>query len=407
MIEGYDLKELNLRRKGEVLAEIPDSFYAKKYLPLCDNVFTAIRLQENWKVYQKRYEDVEEMIAKNLKIEFDEMMEATKAARDGKIKRLKETIVRWGYPPTLPIRTDMADMSTKMIYGSSTDISFACISDMDRDLIFIFNLHVEESVPEGYFFVLKGEDPEIFERRHMKLGIRLCDLGKKIKSNLEVARRMREILIDIRNERTPEWANSTYHIAIYFTASGSNLSMEFSNWNALGDIWDGVNAMQYGLPDCMFNYEPLPPILEIMFGLNRQLFTERLVKTLTEHKMYWNYMNIDNLKEYKVKDYETYDYFIRFYSHQLENGIPLPVHSLNSITPIYNKKTGKWETMGITFPEGPRIHYNRDLGLTFEEALNGVLFDITHESKIDKVTRDNIISLGYGLGTTYLRPEEE
>ena len=62
--------------------------------------------------------------------------------------------------------------------------------------------------------------------------------------------------------------------------------------------------------------------------------------------------------------------------------------------------------MGFEYPAGARIYY-RDLGLTFEEMLSGVLFDITHESKIEKVTRENIISLGHGLNTRYLRPEPE
>ena len=46
------------------------------------------------------------------------------------------------------------------------------------------------------------------------------------------------------------------------------------------------------------------------------------------------------------------------------------------------------------------------LGLSFEEATSGVLFDITHKSKIEEATRNNIISLGHGLDTQYLRPEE-
>ena len=48
-MEGYELKELKLRPKGAVLNEIPDSYYAKKFIPLADNTFTALRLAENWK----------------------------------------------------------------------------------------------------------------------------------------------------------------------------------------------------------------------------------------------------------------------------------------------------------------------------------------------------------------------
>ncbi|MHA1649365.1 MAG: hypothetical protein ACTSYB_04145 [Candidatus Helarchaeota archaeon] len=406
-MQGYELKELKLRKKGEVLREIPDSYYAKQFIPLAENTFTALRLAENWKEYEGQYESFEESIAQNVKIRLDESIKTSKAAKEGKITRLKETVCFWGYPPILPIRMDMQNLSTKMIYGPSTDISFACLSDMDRELAFIMNLHVEESIPEDYWFLLRSEDPEIFDRRHMKLGIRLRDIGKKIKDNIEAARRIREILIDIRNEKTPQWSNSTYYVCIFFMVGASNMAMELSNWNALGQIWDGVNsASRYGLADCMFNYEPLPPILQMMFQLERPYWMDRLTKALMNNQLYMNYIEKEILESIKKTNYELYDYFIRFYSYQLEKGIPLPSQSLQAKLPVYNKETGQWERMGFEFPEGPRVYY-KDLGLTFEEALSGVLFDITHKTKIDKVTRDNIISLGHGLHTRYLRPEPE
>lgn len=407
-MQGYELKDLKLRRKGEVLREIPETFYSKKFIPLAENLFTSLRLIDNWKEYAEGYIEFEDAIAKIAKIRLDEAIKVSEAGDTGKIAkvRMKETVVHWGYPPILPIRMDMQHLSTKMIYGPSTDISFACLSDMDRDLVFIFNLHVEESTPTDYWFLLKSEDPEIFERRHMKLGIRLRDIGKKIKDNIEAARRIREILVDIRNEKTPQWAHSTYYICIFFMVGASNVSLEISNWNAIGQIWDGVNATCYGLPDCLYNYEPLPPILNMMFQLNRPLFTERLGKALMNSQWYWNYMQRDTLDMLKALDYEQYDQFIKFYSYKLERGIVLPSQTLRAKVPIYNKETGKWEQMGFEYPDGPRGHY-RDLGLTFEEAINGVLFDITHKSQIEKVTRDNIVSLGHGLETTYLRPEKE
>lgn len=404
-MQGYDLNELKLRNAGDVLKEIPDNYYAKKFIPLSKNTFTALRLIDDWKAYENQYQGFEDMVAQNVKVRLNESIETAKAVTEGKIKRLKETVCFWGYPPVLPIRMDMQNLSTKMIYGPSTDISFACLSDMDRDLVFILNLHVEESTPEDYWILLKSEEPEIFERRHMKLGIRLRDIGKKIKNNVEAAHRIREILIDIRNEKTPQWANSTYHVCIFFMVAASNMAMELSNWNALGEIWDGVNAAsRYGLPDCIFNYEPLPPILNMMFQLERPYWSERLITALTSGHLYMNYIEKEILDNVKARDYELYDYFLRYFSYQLETGIPLPIQSMHVKTPIYNQETGNWDNMAFEFPEGPRIYY-KDLGLSFEEAINGVLFDITHKTKVDQVTRDNIISLGHGLKTKYLRPE--
>ncbi|MHA1263681.1 MAG: hypothetical protein ACTSRS_00445 [Candidatus Helarchaeota archaeon] len=402
-MEGYELQELHLRRPGEVLNDIPDDYYAKKFIPLAKNTFTALRLIDTWKEYENQYEGFEEIVSKNVKIRLDESIKTSKAAAEGKIERLKETVCFWGYPPVLPIRMDMQNLSTKMIYGPSTDISFACLSDMDRDLVFIMNLHVEESTPEEYWFLLKSENPDIFERRHMKLGIRLKDVGKKIKDNIEAARRIREILIDIRNEMTPQWSNSTYYVCIFFMVGASNMAMELSNWNALGEIWDGVNAASYyGLPDCIFNYEPLPPILNMMFQLDRPYWTERLTKALMNNQLYMNYIEKEILESVKKRDYELYDYFIKYFSYQLEMGIPLPSQSMQVKLPQYNKETGTWDRMGFEFPDGPRIHY-KELGLSFEEAISGVLFDITHKTEIEQVTRENIISLGHGMHTKYLR----
>ncbi|MHA1130432.1 MAG: hypothetical protein ACTSQI_04600 [Candidatus Helarchaeota archaeon] len=404
-MEGYELSELKLRSKGEVLREIPDNYYAKQFIPLAENTFTALRLAENWKEYEGQYEGFEETVAQNVRVRLDESIETAKAVADGKIRRLKETVCYWGYPPILPIRMDMQNLSTKMIYGESTDISFACLSDMNRDLVFIMNLHVEESLPEDYWMLLRSQDPEIFDRRHMKIGVRLRDIGKKIKNNVEAAQRIREILIDIRNEMTPQWANSTYYVCIFSMVAASNMAMELSNWNALGEIHDGVNSSErYGLPDCMFTYEPLPPILQMMFKLDRPFWMDRLTKALMSNQLYLNYIEKKIMESIKKTDYEVYDYFIRLFSYQLEKGIVLPSQSMQAKTPVFNKETGQWDSIGFEYPEGPRIFY-QDLGLSFDEALSGVLFDITHKSKIEKVTRDNIISLGHGINTRYLRPE--
>ena len=189
-MQGYEMNELKLRPRGEVLREIPDSYYGKRFLPLAENLFTSIRLMDDWKIYLNRLENLQDTMATGLRDQLDESIKSFDfdAQEQKKITRIKETVVRWGYPPILPIRMDMANLSTKMIYGPSVDISFVSLSDKDRDMVFIYNLHMEESRPTDYWFLIKSEEPELFNRRHMKLGIRLGDVGKKIKDNIEVGR---------------------------------------------------------------------------------------------------------------------------------------------------------------------------------------------------------------------------
>ncbi len=414
-MEPYDVSELKLRKPGEVLAEIPDSYYSKRFIPLCDNLLTALRLADSWKDYvgdRADREAFEESMVNGIKTRMNESFEISKVVEEEKIskERQKQTMCFWGYPPLLPVRMDMQSLSTKMIYGPSVDISFVCISDEDREIFFIFNLHVEESIPqkeEGLWFLLKSKEPEIFNRRHMKLGIRLSDLGKKIKNNIEVARRVREILIDIRNERTPQWSHSAYYVAFYFMVGVANSSLEFNSYNSLGIIWDGCNADErYGMENCIYNYEPLPPILQMMFKLDRPLWLDRLTNALTGGLLYLNHFEQETLESMKKRSYEIYNTYMRFFSWKLKQGIVFPSQSVQVKPPIYNKETGKWEQMGFEYPEGPRIHYE-DLGLSFEDMFRGVLLDITHKSKPEKVTQEDIISIGHGLKTKYLRPEKK
>ena len=351
-LEGYELKELKLRKRGEVLREIPDTFYAKKFIPLAENTFTAMRLMDDWKAYELSFEDVEDQAAKSISVRLDESIKISEAVKNGKITRLKETVCFWGYPPSIPVRMDMQNLSTKMIYGPSVDISFACLSDMDRDLVYIFNLHVEENLPVDYWFLLKSEEPEIFDRRHMKLGIRLRDIGKRIKDNVEAARRIKDILIDVRNEKTPQWAQSAYYICIFFMVGGANMTLELSNWNVLGQVWDGVNAKNYGLSDCIFNYEPLPPILQMMFGLDRPIWIERLTKALMENYLYLNYFEKEILESIKTRHYEVYDYYIGSILTSSKKEFPSRARRFNAKLRFTTKRLGRGNAWVSSIPRG-------------------------------------------------------
>ncbi|NVM30692.1 MAG: hypothetical protein HWN65_17765, partial [Candidatus Helarchaeota archaeon] len=54
------------------MREIPDTFYAKKFIPLAENTFTAMRLMDDWKAYELSFEDVEDQAAKSISVRLDE-----------------------------------------------------------------------------------------------------------------------------------------------------------------------------------------------------------------------------------------------------------------------------------------------------------------------------------------------
>lgn len=407
-IEAYNIKELKLRSISEVMRDLPDNYELKEYLPMAENALLMLRLVENFKEYEKRAGTSSsslggEYASKMLKTRWEETIEVEKAVKDGRIPRgrRKQTVAYWGIPPVIPMLTSLSGMSAKMIYGSSADISFCAINDITGEIEIIFNTHAEDGVAEDYFFVMP--DDEILNRRHMRLGYRLREIPNKIKGIGEASSRVREILMDMRNELRPEWKSSSYHISlVYMTGLGT--AAEISNWNATASIWDGVNAKRiYGMEDLLFAYEPWPPILNMLFALPRGEWAIKLTQMLTDNLLFLNYVEKESLEFMKKHEPEAYEQFLKFYSYKYHKGIELPSQTVNCQIPEYDKEKKKWLKTEFIYPEGPRVYYE-DLNLSFEEVLSGVLFNINHKTEIEKVTRENIISIGHGLKTKYLKP---
>ena len=81
-----------------------------------------------------------------------------------------------------------------------------------------------------------------------------------------------------------------------------------------------------------------------------------------------------------------------------EEGIPNPEMILKR----------KRKPFGFEYPEnlGPRIHY-WDLGLKEKDIFNGFLTNITFDKKYEKFDESNVVSLGHGLETKYLKKDDE
>lgn len=98
LLEPYDASELKLRKPGEVLREIPTSYYSKRYIPLCDNLFTALRLSDSWEQYtgstEESWEDFEESFANGIRTRMKDSFEIAKAIEEAQISkdRQKQTV---------------------------------------------------------------------------------------------------------------------------------------------------------------------------------------------------------------------------------------------------------------------------------------------------------------------------
>ena len=402
-LEALDISELKPKRTiTEAYKSIPDDIYTKKFTPLVPSILWTLQFID-WKEFEFLLKEGISEESGNLFAErMEDGLSLEKDLAEGKIKRKAETMVYWGCPPNLTIRADLHSSSSVMIYGTSHDISFIGINDITRELFMLFNIHMEDGYPVEWWWS-SGED-EIFNRRHMKLGYKLKEMPKKFPDIALAAARVRDIMMDVRNERTPQWANSSYSVSLVFMMAGAGTP--FSNWDTLGQVYDGVNAKNaYNLPHSLFMYEPWPPMLNTFFALSRRDWLTSLSRMLSGNQLYLQPINENMLEFVKNKYPEEFDRMLLINSYQLKKvGIPTPAQTLNSTPPKFNSATGEWETLDFKYPPGPRVFYE-DLDLSFSEALSGVLFDITHKSNTEKVTRDNIISIGHGLETKYLKPE--
>ncbi|MHA1379507.1 MAG: hypothetical protein ACTSRG_14130 [Candidatus Helarchaeota archaeon] len=403
-IEIIPKSEIKLRSISEVFKDLPPEYKLKDYLPITANALIGLRIVGDFKGYAEMSEFTGEFISRFLDARNYETVEFSKAVKEGRIAkdRLGQTVTYWGIPPVMSIRGDISSFSSKMIYGPSNDITFCAISDLTKEITFLFNIHTEEGLAEDYWYIFADDD--LFNRRHMRLGYRLKEIPQKINGLGPAADKIRDIMMDIRNERTPQWRDSSYHICLFYLTGAATMGLELSSYNALASIWDGVNAVNYyGMKEQLFAYEPWPPILNVMFGLERGMWTQKLTRMLTDNLLFINYMEKETIDFFKKHYYESYEYFMKLISYQIHQGIPLPIQTIECVPPKFNREKGIWETPNFQYPKENKIDLLGDLGLTFEEAIGGVLLDIDHTFR-GKVTRENIISLGHGLKTKYLKP---
>ncbi|MFX0137147.1 MAG: hypothetical protein ACFFDN_26140 [Candidatus Hodarchaeota archaeon] len=404
MTDEYEVSEIKLRSVPEVWKDIPDELHSKKYIPLGGNAIEFLRFLDSWEQYEALANDITTYAQEIIEVRFEEAIEVAKAYAEGKLERPNETITYYGFPPVLTIRADLQRLATKMIYGPSTDITFMGLDDYTREVVHVMSIHYEEGLPADWWYITEDEK-DILSRRHMKLGYQLREIPQRIKDWGECAKRLRDIMLDYRNERTPQWAHSAYSIAVFYTTFTE--AYELSNWESIARIYDGVTAKSvYGLEEPGMGYEPWPPILNTMFGLTRGEFCEKIAGMIINNLFYVNHIEKEILDSLKKHNWEIWDVINKRLSwgfvHQ--GGIPLPRQTIESTPPKYDPVTKKWVTLVNEYPPGPRFNY-KELDLTVEECLEGILFDI--DQNFDReVRREDIISMGHGLHTKYLRPKD-
>ncbi|MFX0134249.1 MAG: hypothetical protein ACFFDN_11455 [Candidatus Hodarchaeota archaeon] len=376
--------------------DIPDDFVTKGFVPLGEHIyklflelghdyFTEVTSSSEISFFS----EAAEIISEKFKI----AVESAKKVISGEIQNPEKVLSTWFFPPVMYVRSDLQMGTTKLIYGNSTDITFICINDTTFQPELLINGHMEDGVPVDYWYIL-GED-EVFERRHMKLGMKLREIPEKTKDFVKGGFRMLDVLRDVRNERSPQWGDAAYSMCMLWISGAINMFVEPSSWNALAQIWDGVNAKKiYGRPDHFFCYVPWPPILNVLFAMGRPEWTMRLTGLTTSHRLFVNGFEPHMMNFYKEKVPEVWEWLIR---NMMENGVPTPRMTLGCLPPdLKNKKKFKRHEFNWIYPEGPRV-MPYEWNFTDDEVFGGIFTDITHETPSEPFYgEEHIISRGIG-----------
>ncbi|MHA1278872.1 MAG: hypothetical protein ACTSQ8_16905 [Candidatus Helarchaeota archaeon] len=376
--------------------DIPSNVQSKPYIPLLHNIWDGFQ-QLGWEYYQKTFKVFSEEFYEVATNRLNDSIHIAKEVIDGKVKNPDRVLAYAFFPPVITIREDLQTGTAKLLYGESVDTSFLVVDDDTREILFVLNTHIEDGIPVDWW--VSGPDDELLDRRHMKLGLKLRQFPQKIKKFMDIGLRSIDILKDIRNERTPQWTNSNYMTTLVWTSAAINQIEYSSNYDALGGLWDGIEAEKFGLPDFLFCYAPWPPMIRTFTMMGRNSFILRLAGLSTDHKLYTQGISTGNLAWLERNVPELVDLFI----HQSwENkGVIRPSETITEEYPYLKEKKDIPKKFSIVSQKHKRI-FCEDLGLTWKEAARGVYLDVSHElPEENPINSSLIISTGVGMETKF------
>ncbi|MHA1263611.1 MAG: hypothetical protein ACTSRS_00095 [Candidatus Helarchaeota archaeon] len=375
-------------------ADIPDSIKTKRFVPLARHLWT-LNKQLGHEIILDMIEACPEYIYPELKERLDATIRTAKAIIDGAIKSPFKIITYTLFPPVINIRGDLGQGSMKLLFGESVDTTFVVLNDVeDGEIFFILNGHSEDGIPVDWW--VAGPDDELLDRRHIKLGYKIRDLPRKTKNLSQAGFKLIDILRDVRNERAPQWATSNYLIGMVWGTGMANVLAERSNWEAIANIWDGVNPKFYNLPDYWFAFVPWPTLLKTLTLMPRRDFTLRMAGLSTGSQFAIGC--IEEIGEQWLKQNFPEIWKVGFVD-QIQRGIPMPRHTINCQLPNTKKKeTYEKSLFEWNYPDKQFLKIE-EIGVTLNEVVRGIFLDIDHEFT-GRPNPSNIISKGSGLNTT-------
>ncbi len=378
--------------------EIPDDYRSKEYLLLCPHIFRCFR-ELGLEYIERVYPKYQKILPEATQYRFSNMIFTSKEIVEGKIlPDMAEKIILYTIPHVMSVRADLQMGLQKLLFGDSTDISFLILDDKTNELFHVTNLHSENGIPVDWWVVNHGD--ELLNRRHMKHGIRLKDIPKKTSNYLKATKMVRELLLDIRNERTPQFSHSMYSLSTVNSSMMFNLFAELSNYEIFNTIWMGMNSKRvYKMPDQLFTLYPSPPLIGTLTYLSMREWTSKLVGLASGRRLVLHQVEdlaIDWIKE------EFPEILPMVLLDQWKAGIPNPGMTMGCDIP--DKKEKLLDQTGNLvrhYPQGQRLTLE-DLEIPEEEAFKGYLTNITDENLLDLlISKKNLISQNMGRFTKF------
>lgn len=374
--------------------DIPDHVFTKPYSPLGKHI---------WKLFKEfGYEKLLSMVEASpdymypeLKERLDQTINTAKATIDGKFQNPEKIVSYFLFPPVISIRADLNQGTMKLLFGESMDVTFIVINDNTKEIFFLLNCHAEDGIPVDWWLV--HPDDDFLDRRHLRLGIKLRDLPKKLKNLDKVGKSLVALLKDVRNERTPQWSGSSYQAGVVWGSAMSNILCERSSFEAFASLWDGLNYKYYGLPDYWFAFIPWPPMIRNFIMMGRNNFALKFNGLSLQHLLYIQGLE-DTAVSWLTENFP--EVWASVFVKQFETGIPRPCDTLECQLPdLAKKSTYEKEEFEWQYPSGREDFIKPlELGLSHEDIWSGVLMDVTHETK-GKVDKSKILSIGLGTKT--------
>ncbi|MFX1299169.1 MAG: hypothetical protein ACFFD2_30450 [Promethearchaeota archaeon] len=377
---------------------IPDDVKAKPYLPLLTNVWEVYQTY-GWERTLKFLYECQEGVYDFFETRLNESIGTSKALLEGKYteEQAKKVLSYILILPSLTIRSDLVRGTQKLIAGDSADVTFISLDDVSEEIFCLLNGHLEDGVPVDWWLV--RPDDELLDRRHLKLGYKLREIPRRFNNVTKASSKLIEIFRDIRNERTPQWANAVYYSASVWVSFALNVIFEPSNFESIASSYDGWAAKeQFKLPDYLFAFYPWPAMLNLFFLQGRTQFSNKISWLTTEGHLFLQPFEDSTLE---VVQTLHSDIFALYKNNICEEGIPFPVQSLNTTFPNAKNKKNPDTRFQVKYPEGKFVQIE-DLELSFNEVLKGAYLDITTETPVtEKIDATKVLSTGIGRETKF------